>query len=63
MRVLLCLAFTLGAFIGVPMDPEKIRELLEQLTKPKVAETLPKHIDDGDDPEAHLRRRGLNRGE
>ena len=59
MRVLLVMALALGALIGVPMDPEKVRELLSQLNQPKVAETLPERSDDGEDLKEYLRRNGL----
>ena len=55
----LCCVFIFGATFGMPMSPEKIRETLEQLNKPKVAQTLPSKDDDGDELEKYLRRHKL----
>ena len=61
MRVLLILPITIGAMLGVPMDPEKIRELLAHSSRPKLAETMPKRSDGDEDIEDWLKRRGLRR--
>ena len=59
MRLLLIFALGLGALIGVPMDPEKIRKLLEHVNKPIAEQTIPEKPDDGEDIEEFLRRNGL----
>jgi hypothetical protein len=46
--VLLCLALEVGVLSGVPMRPEQIRELLNQLNQPKLAHVLPGEEDSGD---------------
>ena len=46
--VFLCLALEVGVLSGVPMRPEQIRELLNQLNQPKLAHTLPGEEDSGD---------------
>ena len=46
--VFVCLALELGVLTGVPMRPEQIRELLNQLNQPKLAHTLPGEEDSGD---------------
>jgi hypothetical protein len=48
--------------MGMPMPPEKLEELLQQMNEPKVAHTLPEESDDGDDLEEHLMRSGLGAG-
>ena len=46
--VLLCVALEFGVLSGVPMRPEQIRELLNQLNQPKLAHVLPGEEDSGD---------------
>ena len=46
--VFVCLALELGVLSGVPMRPEQIRELLNQLNQPKLAHILPGEEDGGD---------------
>jgi hypothetical protein len=46
--VFLCLALELGVLSGVPMRPEQIRDLLNQLNQPKLAHMLPGEEDSGD---------------
>jgi len=48
--------------MGMPMPPEKLEELLQQMNQPKVAHPLPEESDDGDDLEEHLMRSGLTSG-
>ena len=40
-KLLLLMTLQAGVFLGVPMRPEEIRELLKQMTQPKIAHTLP----------------------
>jgi hypothetical protein len=39
-----------GVLSGVPMRPEQIRELMFQMSAPKVAHTSPDERDSRDDP-------------
>ena len=49
LRTLLCCAvLEIGVLFGVPMRPEQIRELMQTLTKPKIAQTDPERTADGD---------------
>ena len=51
LRVLLmCLALEMGVLAGVPMRPDEIQELMNQMNQPKMAHVLPSDTDDGDDP-------------
>jgi hypothetical protein len=47
LRVLLvCVALQVGVFSGVPMLPDEIRELMNQMNQPKLAHVLPADEDD-----------------
>ena len=49
LRTLLCCAvLEIGVLFGVPMRPEQIRELMQTLNKPKLAQTNPDRTSDGD---------------
>lgn len=48
--VLCCAVLQLGAFAGVPMRPEQIRDLMQTLNQPKIAQTTPDTTPDGDKP-------------
>jgi hypothetical protein len=51
LRVLLvCAALELGVLAGVPMRPDQIQELLNQMNQPTVAHALPADDESGDDP-------------
>lgn len=39
--LLLCAALELGVLSGVPMRPDEIRELMNQMNRPKLAHVLP----------------------
>ena len=42
LRVLVvCLALQTGVFLGVPMLPDQIRELMKQMNRPALAHVLP----------------------
>ena len=45
--VLVCVALEFGVLSGVPMRPEQIRELLNQLNLPKLAHMLPGEDESG----------------
>ncbi len=48
--IFLCAALEVGVLAGVPMRPEEIRALMDQMNQPKVAHVLPSDDDSGDDP-------------
>ena len=48
--ILLCAALELGVLSGVPMRPEEIRSLMNQINRPKLAHVLPTDDQSGDDP-------------
>jgi hypothetical protein len=51
LRVLVvCAALEIGVLSGVPMRPDEIQELMNQMNQPKVAHVLPSQNDEGDDP-------------
>jgi hypothetical protein len=47
-----CLALQVGVVSGVPMTPDQIRELMNEMNQPKVAHVLPAADDDSADPPA-----------
>ena len=47
----LCAALEMGVLSGVPMRPDEIQELMNQMNQPKMAHTLPDESDQGDDPD------------
>ena len=49
--IFLCAALELGVLSGVPMRPEEIRALMDQINQPKVAHVLPSDDQDGDAPQ------------
>ena len=53
LRTLFCCAvLEVGVLFGVPMRPEQIRELMQMLNKPKIAQTGPQLTAHGDNPDA-----------
>jgi hypothetical protein len=51
LRVLaICLALQVGVVSGVPMTPDQIRELMNQMNQPKLAHVLPAADDGSADP-------------
>ena len=48
--IVLCAALELGVLSGVPMRPEEIRALMNQINQPQVAHVLPSDEQSGDDP-------------
>jgi hypothetical protein len=48
--IFLCATLQLGVLAGVPMRPDEIQELMNQINQPKLAHVLPTEEDDGDDP-------------
>jgi hypothetical protein len=50
LRVLaVCIALEIGVFSGVPMRPDEIQALMNQMNQPKIAHVLPSEHDEGDD--------------
>jgi hypothetical protein len=49
-NVFLCVVLELGALSGVPMEPEKIRALMDAMNQPKLAHELPSEEEGGDPP-------------
>jgi hypothetical protein len=47
--MLVCLVLQAGVLVHVPMRPEQIEELMQQMNLPKLAHVLPSENDDGDD--------------
>ena len=53
LRVLaICLALQVGVVSGVPMTPDQIRELMNEMNRPKLAHVLPAADDGSADPPA-----------
>jgi len=51
LRVLfVCLALEVGVVSGVPMRPDEIRELMNEMNQPRLAHVLPSEETGGDDP-------------
>lgn len=48
--VLACCVLQLGVLTGIPMRPEHVRELMQLLNQPKLAQTNPSASHQGDDP-------------
>jgi hypothetical protein len=48
--IFMCAALELGVLSGVPMRPEEIRSLMNQINKPQLAHVLPTDEQGGDDP-------------
>ncbi len=58
LKAIVCVFLGIGSVMGVPMDPEKIAELLSQMNQPKIAITIPED-DDKDDPLGQLLKRSV----
>ena len=48
--IFMCAALELGVLSGVPMRPEEVRALMNQINQPKLAHVLPTDDQGGDDP-------------
>jgi len=48
--ILVCVALEFGVLSGVPMRPDEIRALMDQINQPKLAQALPASEEPGDDP-------------
>ena len=46
--VVVCLVLQAGLLVHVPMRPEQIEELMQQMNRPKLAHVLPSEQDDAD---------------
>jgi len=50
LRVLVvCVALEIGVFSGVPMRPDEIQALMNQMNQPKMAHVLPSESDEDDE--------------
>ena len=47
--MLMCAALEFGVFAGLPMRPDEIQALMNQMNQPKLAHALPADEDCGDD--------------
>lgn len=50
--IVLCASLELGVLSGVPMRPEEVRALMNQLNRPKLAHVLPTEDEGGGEPPA-----------
>ena len=50
--IFMCVALEFGVLNGVPIRPEEIRSLMNQISQPKLAHVLPTDDQSGDDPPA-----------
>jgi hypothetical protein len=48
--ILLCSVLEIGVMLGVPMPPERIRQLLQQMNQPAVMHVLRENDDSGEPP-------------
>jgi hypothetical protein len=48
--ILPCAALEFGVLSGVPMRPEEIRALMNQINQPKLGHVMPTAEESGDDP-------------
>jgi hypothetical protein len=55
---IVCVALGMGSVMGVVMDPDKIAELLSEMSQPKIVITIPED-DDKDDPVGQLLKRSV----
>jgi hypothetical protein len=46
--ILCCAVLEMGVLLGVPMRPEQIRELMHDLSVPRIARTIPDERENGD---------------
>ena len=59
--ILVCVALEFGVLSGVPMRPDEIRALMDQINQPKLAQALPASEEPGDDPPGLSNSRGCQR--
>lgn len=48
--VMVCAVLQFGVLGGVPMRPEEVRELMNQMNQPRMAHVLPSGHDEGHGP-------------
>ena len=58
LKAIVCVGLGMGSVMGILVDPEKITELLSEMSQPKIAITIPED-DDKDDPVRQLLRRSV----
>lgn len=49
-RIVLCAILAAASFVGAPMRPDEVEELMRRMNRPKLAHTLPDESHKGDDP-------------
>ena len=49
-RLLFSTILAAASFVGAPMRPEEVDELMQRMNRPKLAHTLPDESHKGDDP-------------
>jgi hypothetical protein len=47
--VVVCAVLQLGVMAGVPMRPDEVEALMQQMNQPKMAHVLPTEDENGDD--------------
>ena len=53
-NIALCFVLVFGSLVGIPVQVERLEELLRAMTQPKIAHTLPDQDDNGDPPPTNL---------
>lgn len=48
--MLVCVVLQMGVFAQVPMRPQEIQSLMQQMNQPTLAHALPSDNDEGDGP-------------
>jgi hypothetical protein len=46
--VFLCVTLEIGVFAGVPMRPDEIQRLMQEMNRPTLAHVLPTENDEGE---------------
>lgn len=49
-NVIACCVLEFAVLTGIPMRPEHVKELMQLMNQPKLAQTDPAESDSGDDP-------------
>ncbi len=58
LKAIVCVFLGLGSVMGVPMDPEKIAELMSEMNQPTIVMTIPED-DEKDDPVRQMLKRSV----
>ena len=49
--IVACLTLEAGVLLGMPMRPDEIKELMNQMNQPKLAHVLKEEDEEGDPPD------------